>query len=168
MKRLIVLLVVGLTLIAINVGYTAAPTLGTDIFFAIADVTVSRQLSNSDATMAVLTNENAITMDDSAYIVATLTGIAVMDPYDKLYIGFRDAGTNDSVVLDTFLVQPPYGANGTARIPFMIRYIDSLISQSDATVTLSVNAACGGSSGGEAVQLENLIFTMQIMNIDGH
>lgn len=161
MKRAILVIC---AFVALGVGvYAAAPSFA-GYAGPVTDATVTTQ--HSASTWQPVATDIIYTMTDTCYSIATLTGIAEMDPWDKLYIGIRADGANDSVCNDTFIVAPPPGGKGKQYVPFTITYIDSILSQTDDTDTLHVNAAVKGTGDGESVTLTNMYFHIHITDKD--
>lgn len=116
-------------------------------------------------TLIVVTDSNAI-------IEVTVSGVAIMDYYDKLYIGFGNDSANrvnaataattgqTNANLDTVLiVAGGTHRTGKRRVAFSVSYWDSLAALTD---TFYVNMAVGGSTGGEKVDLEDVFFSVQL------
>lgn len=163
MKRFILIGLVTVILGAV-LSYSAAPTFTGDAMLIADTCTVNIQHTAS-TWKPVSTTPMIYTMTDTCFAVATVSGYAVLDPGDKLYIGIRNAaGGNDSVVVDTFQFNADENQHGQVLLPFTIMYIDSMDSQTDDTDTLFVNAACGGSSVSEYVQLKNVYGSVVIID----
>jgi hypothetical protein len=112
---------------------------------------------------------------DTCYGLMLVTGIAVMDPVDKLYLGLGNDSANRTSAtnlapnnnLDTCTIGPFKGLRGKSRIPFSWQYRwTSTNTTTDITDTVYVNAACGGSSGIEAVELEDVMISIDIADRD--
>lgn len=109
-----------------------------------------------------------IAKTDTCYTVYTVSGVAILDPGDVLYIGIKDGeGDYDAAADDTLIVRahrwPP---GGKSYVPFSFIYLDSLISQTDASDTIYVTAAVKGSAAWETVMIDNLHFTCEVIDID--
>jgi len=109
-----------------------------------------------------------IAKTDTCYTVYTVSGTAILDPGDVLYIGIKDGeGDYDAAADDTLVVRahrwPP---GGKSYVPFSFIYLDSLISQTDASDTIYVTGAVKGSATWETVMIDNLHFTCEVIDID--
>ena len=102
---------------------------------------------------------------DTCYTKYTISGIAELDPYDKLYIGFDDGGGKDGAPLDTVKLSGFGHRVGKVFLPFSVSYGDSLIHETDANDTIYVYMAVGGSTVGEKVKISNVIFTAEVMDM---
>lgn len=114
------------------------------------------------------------TATDTCQILVTVTGVAVFDPMEALYIGFGSDSANrvDSATaattgrtnsnLDTFLVQPDIRNRAKVRQPFTARYTTTYASQTDLDDTIFVNMATASIE--RKVEVEDLVFTIQIFD----
>lgn len=159
-KKLALLGVLGL----FGLGFIgAAPSQNNFMKFIGASVTIDSQFT---ATQWELIDSIIIIKTDTCYTLYTVTGVAVMNPEDKLYLGFDDGGGSGGLPVDTFLIQPSKNSIDIVRIPFVVRYLDSLLSSSTANDTIYVYGAVGGSAGIEKVQIEDGLFTAQVFDYD--
>lgn len=160
MKRFLLVAVLACVVVG-GALYADAPDF-TGVAAKIADtVTVTQQWTGK---WQPLGGPYIYTETDTCYAVTTVSGIATMDPGDKLYIGARIIKTNDSVVVDTFIFSTPPGITGSWRQPFVFQYLDTLDSQTDDIDSLFINAACGGSTGAERIFLENVYINTAILD----
>ena len=104
-----------------------------------------------------------IVADDSALVTFIVTGVAVMDPGDRLYIGFSaqhpDSGLPN---LDTIIFNPKAERRATRQFPFTAKYalVDTLILANfyngGATDTIYWQAAVGGRGYSEKVTITDV------------
>ena len=102
---------------------------------------------------------------DTCYTRYTVFGIAVLDPYDKLYIGFDDGGGAAGMPLDTVKLSGFGHRVGQVSLPFSVAYGDSLIHQTDANDTIYLYMAVGGSTAGEKVFVKNVVFSAEVFDM---
>lgn len=157
MKRI---LVAALLLMAISVSiYAAAPT-HRHYTKVQNSVTVDNQWS--DTTWDIV-DSAIVVASDSALVIMRITGVAVMDPGDKLYIGFSFGEPASAPSLDTAILNPRVRRLGTQRhsFSFTAAISDSTILSTfyngGATDTLFILAAAGGGGITEAVTLEDVV-----------
>ena len=111
-----------------------------------------------------------VAADDTAAVLITITGTAILDYNDKLYIGLSSAVAGATIAslpnLDTFILAPKFERGAQRRVAFSYGFqgADSLAghgfpSGAD-TDTFYFVAACGGSTNKEAVVIEDLVMTM--------
>ena len=161
MKR--VILLVGLALLcAIFSLYAAAPDANTELH-KIADVEVDSQFTANweyvDSIIGVKT--------DTCYTLYTVSGVAILNPGEKLYVGLLDGGGDDDAAAgDTLIIACDMTQRGTVRVPFSFSYQDSLISQSSTSDTIYLTVAVGGSAATEKVTIEHLWFELRIIDTD--
>lgn len=138
------------------------------VFKNVGDVTIDSQIGGNwepvDSLVAVF--------DSASNATIIVTGIALMDAWDKLYVGFGNDSANrvDSATsattgqtnanLDTVLVAAGgMAAGGKRRVPFSVTYVASFTAVTD---TFYLNVATGGSSSPEKVQLEDVFFVLEM------
>lgn len=103
---------------------------------------------------------------DSANVLITISGIAVLSANDRLYIGLghdsanrvsaTDLGTMND--LDTFLVQAPSYIRNQGRFPFSFQY--GKANNGALTDTLYVNAWLNQAGG--YIAIEDMVVTAQV------
>ncbi|MFH1740215.1 MAG: hypothetical protein ABIH23_14500 [bacterium] len=145
------------------------------------DAQVSGTWDNLDTAVVVAS--------DTAALYISIQGTAIMDPGNKLYIGFSChqalRATAVAPNIDTFTVTCPPGAKGKQHIPFYFEYLtcDTVSTSTTATSTfrgslgdpflgyiggvtdtVAFKAACGGSTTREYVYLENVTLTVKILD----
>ena len=160
MKR--VILLVGLALLCTVGLYAAAPDAHNEVH-KLADQVIDSQYTASweyiDSVIVIKT--------DTCYTLYTISGVAVLGPGDKLYVGLSDGGGDyTKAAADTIIVAGDISQRGTIRIPFSLTYQDSLVSQSDLNDTIYVTAAVGGSAASEKVTIENMFFEAKVIDAD--
>ncbi len=94
-----------------------------------------------------------------------------MDQGDRLYVGFSNAALSSTAPsLDTFLLQPKVQRLGTQRHSFAFEYVleDSAGSAISVggTDTIWFVAAAGGGGITEAVTIEDVVITVDIIDKD--
>jgi len=164
MKRFIPLFLFAAMVMALSV-YSAAPTFQGDAMKLCDTLTINVSHSASKW-KAVNTTPMVYSYTDTGFAVVTVSGVALLNPGGKLYIGIREVCTNDSIVEDTFIFQADETQGGLVRMPFTIMYVDSLLSQTDDIDSVFVNAACGGSVAWDYVKLENVYGSVVIIDKD--
>ena len=132
-------------------------------------VTATRTWVSETGAVALTTQHSAttwaiidsciITCTDSSATIATLSGIAVLDPSDALYLGFTNT-TGGTVPLDTFVIEGITFSRGQTRVPFTVRHVFDTTEA--VTDTIYVFGAVGGGGIGEAVALENALLTAAV------
>lgn len=157
MKKLVLLFMLA---IATSLLWAAAPSIN-NWSVKIDSVTVDSQFTD-DAWE--LLDTIIIIKDDTCNTLYTITGLAVLDPYDKLYVGFGDGYAGDSASVDTFIFEPDKRNRHTIKMPFIATYLDSLRHQTDANDTIYFRVAVGGASQGEKIMLENVILSAEVMD----
>lgn len=128
----------------------------------VGDVTVDSQYT---ATAWNILDSAIVASTDTATITFKVSGVAVMDPRDRLFLGFYGhVGSTLLPNIDTLIVSPPTGNTARAiRVPFEFSYAvcdtvnDPLLFFTDAAITDTVGlmAACGGGGVG-IVTLEDV------------
>lgn len=159
MKRLIACAVLAVTL-GLS-AWAAAPATNNAAKKVADTLTVD---SAFDADAWELLDTVVVVKTDTCFTLYTISGVAEMDPADKLYIGFGDGYAGDSAAVDTFLYKGGYKQYGKVRVAFTATYLDSLISQTDANDTIYFRAAVGGSSHSEKVMLYDVITSAQVLD----
>ena len=154
--RMVLLLVLAVIMIA------AAPV-NRNYYVDVGEVTIDSQYSGNWEPVDSL----VVVTSDSGTILVTISGTAVLDPWDKLYIGLGNDSANrvDSATsattgqvnpnLDTVLMRPDDRQIGKAYVPFSVTIP---VDNDGATDTLYLNMATGGSSSSEKVYIEDLFF----------
>lgn len=99
---------------------------------------------------------------DTCYTLYTISGVAVLDPNARLYVGFDDGGGAGGLPVDTLIVEGVYPQSGQARIPFTFTYLDSLISTTDANDSIYFYAANG--SNATKVKIEDVVLTAKVLD----
>ena len=158
MKRIVFLLMLGVVA-ALLIGAAATTNVH---YLGVADRTIDSQHTGNWE----LIGQVICVSSDTAVRIMELSAVALMDPWDVLYVGFGNDSANrvDSATsattgqtnsnLDTLQFQFPLPRHGKARIPICARYIDSVAGAT--TDTVFFNLACGGSSGVNFVHLEDI------------
>lgn len=150
-----------LCVVASGLLFAAAPS-SKNAFSNTGDKTVDNQYTGS---WDVLDSLIVIRSDSGATII-TVTGIAVLDPGERLYLGLghdsanRTSETNlaPNSDLDTTQMAQPYGIKGRARVPFSFSY--GISGNGALTDTIYLNAACGSSAG--PVEVEDVCVTGRV------
>ena len=153
--------------------WAVADETGHKMFYSGTDLTVDSQFSGGGEVVDSIIVAAIEMLSDSTLFSIRVTGVAVMDGYDKLYIGFGNDSANrvDSATgastgytnsnLDTFLIVPPFRATNKMRVPFAFSFMHPLDSVA-VTDTFYLNAYCGGSSTYESVPIEDVVFTIEV------
>lgn len=168
MRQILVAALLVLAL-AVMTAYAAAPTIRT-YTAEVGAVTVDSQWTG---TVWNLLDSMIIVTDDTATVTFTISGIAIMDPGDKLYVGFGSHTAGATIPnLDTILINPRIQRLGTQRIPFSVDWAEcdtlagtsrnSLFWQGAATDTVYFYGAAGGGGITEAVRLEDVVVQAHI------
>jgi hypothetical protein len=161
MKKYIVL---GLILMAVMV-YAAAPI--DKIYYHALGSTKSVDNPATAATAYDFVDSCVIATFEAANCIVTASGIATMDPGDKLYLGLgntkQTTTSTNNIISDTLVY--PKEAKGTIDIPFIIRGV--LVTTSTPTTdTVYFNAACGGSATSpEQVFLRNVNISVSVSGV---
>ena len=137
------------------------------VFKSVGEVTIDSQIGGNwepvDSLVAVF--------DSASNATITVSGVALMDAWDKLYFGLGNDSANrvDSATsattgqtnanLDTVLITGDPSSHGQLRVPFSVTYIASFTAVTD---TIYLNMAIGGSGGPEKVQLEDVFFVLDM------
>ena len=145
--------------------YAAAPTFVTTSNLT-GDATVDSQWTGGWNTVDSI----YLTIDDTSYTILTISGVAIMNPGDALYIGFGNDSANRvsgadvtaNSNLDTALIIMPLQVHGTQKVPFCIRYTYLYESQTDIEDTFYFNAASRGSESWDQVQLEDVVVSGEV------
>lgn len=146
MKRLF-WVCVALCVIAAGALFAAVP-LNKVPFKNTGDKTVDNQHTG---TWDVL-DSVVVIRSDSGSAVVTVSGIAVLAPGERLYLGLGNDSANQvsytntapNSNLDTCIVEVPMGARGVWRIPFSFSF--GISGNGALTDTIYWNAACGSSA----------------------
>jgi len=162
-KKLIVLVLVGLMSMSIM---AAAPAINEWAKFLGASVTIDSQWTVT--TQWELLDSIIVIKTDTCYTIYTMSGVAVLNENDRLYLGFDDGGGAAGLPVDTFIVDgyKPVSLSGLVRVPFTIKYVDSLVSQTDANDTIYFYAAAGGSTSMEKVEIEDCVLTAEVLDFN--
>lgn len=139
--------------------YAAAPT------HRHYSVAVESQVIDSQWTSDAweLVDSAIIVSDDSALVKFIMTGVAIMDPGDRLYIGFSaqhpDSGLPN---LDTIIFNPKSERRSTRMFPFTAEFAltDSTVLSNHynggATDTIYWQCATGGRGYSEKVTIQDV------------
>lgn len=167
MKALLrsVLVVLAVVLLGNPVWAAAGPPANNSEFRQVAD---TMTIDSQHSVVWEYIDSMIIVVTDTCYTIYTVSGMAILDPGDVLYIGIKDgAGDPTAAADDTLIVRahrwPP---GGKSYVPFSFIYLDSSITQDDVADTIYVTAAVKGSAAWEAVMIDNLYFTGQVIDID--
>lgn len=152
MKKLVFVVVLGLA-----VTVMAAPPLFNNWMKSLGASTVIDSAYSAD--QWELMDSIIIIKSDSANTLYTMSGIAVLDINDRLFLGFDDGGGAGGLPLDTAIVSNFQNTAGPTRVPFYFSYIDSLRSQTDANDTIYFYMAVGGTGNSEKVTVEDVFLT---------
>lgn len=163
-KRLVYLVVLGVMGISLM---AAAPASNNWAKFIGALTTIDSQYTDDQWE---LLDSIIVIKDDTCYTVYTMSGVAVLNENDKLYIGFDDGGGAGGLPVDTFIIEPfrkDYLArSGEMRVPFTVKHLDSLVSQTDANDTIYFYMAVFGSTAHEKVDVEDLILVAEVLDFN--
>jgi len=98
---------------------------------------------------------------DSARVLITASGVALMDASDKLYLGFSSTDEDSLPNLDTLIVSG-FGGWGSRQgeVPFVFQITRT--HNAALTDTVYFLAAAGGSGRGDKVTLQSVIVTCQV------
>ena len=151
---------IGLLVVAIGAAVYAAAPLGRNFYTNTGDVTVSAQYTGTWAMQDSL----IVVASDSASTIVTISGIALMDPGDALYLGLQDdsAGSGTVPTLDTFLIVYSLAEKARGYVPFSFQYVK--VNNAALTDTLFFRAACGGSGQNERVSIQDLVITANVQD----
>ncbi|HET6455527.1 MAG TPA: hypothetical protein VFI02_14070 [Armatimonadota bacterium] len=106
-----------------------------------------------------------IVVPDSAIVVLAVSGVALLDPGDKLYIGLGNDSANQVSAsdlsvnsnLDTAQVAFLHPSNrGRQRVSFYYEYVHTVVG-SGTTDTFFFNVGSGGQGSREKIYLEDVI-----------
>ena len=124
------------------------PANNSTINTAISATTIDSQWTQTNWEMI---DSMIIAKTDSCYTSYSFVGTVVLAPGNKLYIGFSGNGTSVLIPADTTIYE--WSANEAYSKTFNIGidYLDSLISQTDASDTVVVWGAVKGSTNWEKV-----------------
>ena len=87
-------------------------------------------------------------MSDTCEAILTFTGIATLRPGTELWIGCGKDSVPSNSIDSTKVAACPLWANESFTFPFMYRmHVDSLMSSTNASDTVYLNAAVGGPRG---------------------
>ena len=159
LKRLTLL--IGIALLCTGL-YAAAPDQNTELH-QLADQEIDSQWTGTweyiDSIIVVIT--------DTGYSLCTISGVAALNPGEKLYVGLLNGGGDPTTAAsDTLVVACDITQRGMVKMPFTFSIKDSTINQNDVTDTVYVTAAVGGSTAGEKVTIENMWFELRIIDTD--
>jgi len=156
MKRFLFVL---LTLLSVS-AYAGAPTP-----FGHAQttdtVTVTTQYTD---TLWQLLDSFVTIRSDSCYVIYTVSGVAELDFADRLYVGWRRGGGGNDLPTDTTIF-PVFRYSGMSRInyDFQSRFTSTQADTTNATDTVYLWAAIGGSTTAERVRLKKVVATSQVV-----
>ena len=165
MKKIILLTAILLPILLM----AAAPTFQS-YYSSAGDVVIDSSTGNNWEVVDSL----IVTASDSAYATIKVTGTALMNPYDRMYLGFGNDSANrvDSATsattgqtnsnIDTNLVKLHPTIQGAVYLPFIWEEIVSMdASQVD---TFYLNIATG--SDGSKISLFNVMMSAEISDRD--
>ena len=177
LKRIVLLMVLAAVIgLSLNTEsyLNAADAEPRNYFVSPSDFTVDSAIGGNWEPAATVIAQRS----DSATTMLEVSGVAVMDPGERLYVGFGNDSLNrvDEATggttgqthtnLDTFLIEAPATGRGIKmRIPFTFKYA---LTTKDAgsTDTFYVNMAVGGTAVPEKVAIEDLIFHVEVAAFD--
>ena len=146
LKRFILLSVLLFATASLTFG--AAPANNSAINTAIASQVIDSQWTG---TVWSMVDSMIVAKTDSCYTYYSFTGSATLYPGQKLYLGISGNGTTITIpaIYSTYewSAKEPY----SRVVKFGVNYLDSLISQTDASDTVVVWSAVKGSSSSEKV-----------------
>lgn len=156
MKRLT--LAIALTALLLLVGTTAFAAAPTVNFYnsATGDVTITAQHTGTWANLDSL----IVTASDTAALLMEVSGIAVFDPADRLYLSSSNGGVLTAADHDTLIVQASARQRLQSRVSFTYRHVLGLLAVTD---TIYFSAAAGGGGIGSIV-LEDVVVTATVLN----
>lgn len=128
---------------------------------AWADTTT---ISTQHTSTWVLVDSFTVAKTDTCYVVYTAIGTAIMDPGDRLYLGFSDSTVATTTILDTVLLYYPDYMDTTGHVKFGIQRLDSLVSQTDENDVVILRAAVKGSDATEKVKIINLRLSAAVID----
>ncbi len=115
-------------------------------------------------------------VDDSGFVMVTVTGVAKLDPGERLYLGLGNDSANcvDSATcagvgvansnIDTVLFQSPQNTGNPVMMPFTHTFaIDTVVAST--TDTIYLNAAKAGTAVVENVQLTDVVMSAIVVDI---
>lgn len=123
--------------------------------------------TDHSGTWVLLDSSIVYTATDSANIVTTVTGLAKLADGETVYLGINVDGTAPLVSdSNSVTIQVSGGQNyeGYAYIPFTLRLVQELRSQTDLLDTVYINAA--SQDARSAVELTDVEVTVAIYNHD--
>jgi len=100
-------------------------------------------------------------VSDSARVLITASGVALMDASDKLYLGFSSTDEDSLPNLDTLIISG-FGGWGSRQgeVPFCFQITRT--HNAALTDTIYLVAAAGGTGKGDRVTLQSVIVTCQV------
>lgn len=168
MKKLFQNELVGILLIVAGslMFLVAAAPLTRNFYSATGDVSLTTDYVH-DGTWKCL-DSMIVVASDSAATIISISGVAVMDPIDQLWIGLGNDSANQITAtntapnsnLDTFKVTRDYTGKNQARVPFCFRYVNK--TNGANTDTFFWNAAVGGTGDVEGVSLEDVVVSASV------
>ena len=125
--------------------------------------TISVTADHSVATWTEI-DSSIVLETDSCDVYWLAQGTAVLQPGQRLYIGFRDSPTGTRTNIKSF--QVPHGSKGPMTIYWGNFYQDSLLSQTDKTDSIFLDAAVMGTGVNEKVVTTVINYTGTVINRD--
>ncbi len=167
MKRILFLLVF-VAVAGIGMLKAAAPV-GHGYVTTIDTISITTQFE----TKFMVVDSLITVTTDSALVMYVVSGIAVLDPNERLYVGFGNDSANcvDSATcagdgqansnIDTIITHAPLGKlRGKTRVPFSFTTVITIVTQTDITDTMYVNMTTGSSTSN--IEIEDFVFTAHV------
>lgn len=158
-----------LLLIPLTITWAADPAFET-YAKATGAVTVDSTFDGPNAWWEVIDNIVYTVADgstgDDAIIVCTISGVAIMTPGDKLWLGIgNDTLKSGSVVfgernLDSMCIKHGLSERDVKYVPFSFSVLQD--TTGNITDTIYFTAACGGYGFFDPVQLTNVVVKVEI------
>ena len=154
MKRLILLMAL-VAIVAILMAAAPAPHITSDSHES-KQTTTQYTGKPWDSIAAVIS-----VASDSARVLITASGVALMDASDKLYLGFSALDEDSLPEIDTLIIQNGGGwFSRQAKVPF--HFAITRTHNAATTDTIYFLASAGGSGNTDKVTLESVIVTCQV------
>lgn len=161
-----------LGLLVVAVGLMAAAPSHFGYYNKVRSKTINGPIGGAWTTV-----DSLITVvDDSGFVLITVTGVARLDPGERLYLGIGNDSANcvDSATcagvgvansnIDTVLFQAPQNTGNPVMMPFShIFAIDTV--NASTTDTVYLNAAKAGTGVAENVQLTDVVMSAVVVDI---
>ena len=148
MKKLI--LIVGLIVLLpiLSMAQAGPPANNSTINTAISAQVIDSQWTTTNWEVI---DSMIVAKTDSCDTYYSFVGSVILDPGQKLYIGFSGNGMTITIPADTTIYVLSRRNFGSQTVEIGIKYVDSLRSQTDASDTVIVWGAIKGSSTQEKV-----------------